>query len=475
MDLVPERRRYEPGETRALPGAHAVPRGDGAGHGRARGRRRARFVTLSRQRSGASRCRCTRRLRAERLRLGARGARPRRRRAADRARRSRQAGVPARHRRDAGRLARAPARGARRADRADLRVRETARVRSRCATADGAAPPPGSEIALAAVDEGLLELAPNPSWKLLDAMMGRRGYEVRTSTAQIQVVGKRHYGRKAVPRGGGGGRAADARALRHAAALERARRARRAGRGARRGAAERLADELPHRRGRDGRRRPLRHRRATIRTTQDLMVLPGLPPVVREGDRFRAELHAAQHHRAAGRCALAARVEGLAGAARAARRSLAAGESREVEWDVDGAGRRRRARLRDRGRGGPRRGAADTAARRAARRARRARARAPGDARAGASGRPRRGRAAGGRAARARRRRGRAPRRARRRRRGRARRCARTRTRASSSRCARRRAPRRRALARVVDALPALPRRRRAPRSSRRWARAARC
>ena len=49
-------------------------------------------------------------------------------------------------------------------------------------------------------------------------MMGERGLEVFTSTAQMQVVGKRHYGRKAVPHGGGGGRERIARAsLRHAA------------------------------------------------------------------------------------------------------------------------------------------------------------------------------------------------------------------------------------------------------------------
>ena len=54
--------------------------------------------------------------------------------------------------------------------------------------------------------KALLELQPNDSWKLLDAMMARRGIEVETSTAQMQVVGKRHYGRKAVAHGGGGGR-----------------------------------------------------------------------------------------------------------------------------------------------------------------------------------------------------------------------------------------------------------------------------
>ena len=72
--------------------------------------------------------------------------------------------------------------------------------------ADGKPVPRDVEVALAAVDEGLLELAPNDSWKLLDAMMQRRGIEVDTATAAMQVVGKRHYGRKAREPGGGGGR-----------------------------------------------------------------------------------------------------------------------------------------------------------------------------------------------------------------------------------------------------------------------------
>src|SRR3546814_15235163 len=36
-------------------------------------------------------------------------------------------------------------------------------------------------------------------------MMGQRTLDVLTSTAQMQVVGKRHYGRKALEPGGGGG------------------------------------------------------------------------------------------------------------------------------------------------------------------------------------------------------------------------------------------------------------------------------
>jgi uncharacterized protein YfaS (alpha-2-macroglobulin family) len=85
------------------------------------------------------------------------------------------------------------------------KVREKASATVAVRLPDGKAPPKGSEIALAAVDEGLLELLPNNSWKLLDAMMTERGEEVETSTAQMQVIGKRHFGRKAVAAGGGGG------------------------------------------------------------------------------------------------------------------------------------------------------------------------------------------------------------------------------------------------------------------------------
>ena len=62
-----------------------------------------------------------------------------------------------------------------------------------------------ADVAFAAVDEALLQLAPNDSWDVLDAMMGERPLSVLTSTAQMQVVGKRHYGSKAVEAGGGGG------------------------------------------------------------------------------------------------------------------------------------------------------------------------------------------------------------------------------------------------------------------------------
>ncbi|MBL8450952.1 MAG: alpha-2-macroglobulin [Dechloromonas sp.] len=92
-------------------------------------------------------------------------------------------------------------------EKADYRPRDTAKVRVKVTQPDGKPVPAGTEVALAAVDQALLELRPNESWKLLEAMLPRRGYEVQTATAQSQVIGKRHFGKKAVPPGGGGGRA----------------------------------------------------------------------------------------------------------------------------------------------------------------------------------------------------------------------------------------------------------------------------
>jgi alpha-2-macroglobulin len=65
-----------------------------------------------------------------------------------------------------------------------------------------------SRIAVAVVDEALLELKGNDSWDLLAGLWRARSYGVQTSTAQMLVIGKRHFGLKAHAPGGGGGRGA---------------------------------------------------------------------------------------------------------------------------------------------------------------------------------------------------------------------------------------------------------------------------
>ena len=91
-------------------------------------------------------------------------------------------------------------------EREQYKVREKVKVSLDVRLPDGKTPAAGAQVAVAAVDEALLELLPNTSWKLLEAMLQRRSYGVETSTAQMQVVGRRHFGRKAVAAGGDGGR-----------------------------------------------------------------------------------------------------------------------------------------------------------------------------------------------------------------------------------------------------------------------------
>lgn len=157
-------------------------------------------------------------------------------------------------------------------------------------TAPGGRAPREAEIAVAAVDEALLGLKPNDSWDVLSAMMEARPLGVEFSTAQTQVVGKRHYGKKAVAAGGGGGMAgAPPRSDFQPLLLWRAR--------------------VPlDAQGRAAIRVPLNDAlsafrvvavasagadqfgtgQATVRTTQDLILLAGLPPLVRTGDVYDA-------------------------------------------------------------------------------------------------------------------------------------------------------------------------------------------
>ena len=213
------------------------------------------------------------------------------------------------------------------------KIREKVRVKIRVGKVIGGPPPKGTEAVVVAVDEGLLELKPNESWQLLRAMMGRRPLEVRTSTAQMQVVGKRHYGLKALPFGGGGGKQATRKLFdtllywNARVPLDN------------NGEAEveiPLNDSLTSFRivavasaGAD----LFGTGETSIRTTQDLILFSGLPPLVREADRFRAVFtvrNSSDHPmevrigaNVSSRVELSPLVE-----------TLAPGEAKEVGWDV---------------------------------------------------------------------------------------------------------------------------------------------
>jgi len=170
-----------------------------------------------------------------------------------------------------------------------FQVREDGKVKIKVATPLGAPPPADAEVALAIVDEGLLQLKDNESWNLLKSMMQLRGEEVETSTAQSEVIGKRHFGLKALPLGGDGGRSPTRQILNSLlywnanVPLDS------------NGEAE---IQVPMNDAITGFRvAAVAHAGvnlfgtgyAKFRTTQDLMILPGIPPLAREGDQLNLE------------------------------------------------------------------------------------------------------------------------------------------------------------------------------------------
>ena len=176
------------------------------------------------------------------------------------------------------------------ADREKYAARGTANVAVEVRDPSGK-PARTADVAFVAVDQALLQLAPNESWDVLTAMMGERPLSVLTATAQTQVVGKRHYGRKAVEAGGGGG--GDMSALnrenfqpvllwRGRVPLDGNGRAR---------VAVPLSDALTSFKlvavATDG-AQAFGTGIADIRTAQDLQLFAGLPPLVRSGDRYAA-------------------------------------------------------------------------------------------------------------------------------------------------------------------------------------------
>ncbi|EJM99807.1 Ig-like domain-containing alpha-2-macroglobulin family protein [Herbaspirillum sp. YR522] len=218
-------------------------------------------------------------------------------------------------------------------DKSSYPVRGVAKVQVQVKLPDGK-PAAGAEFALAAVDEALLELQPNGSWDLLKAMLQRRSYGVETSTAQMQVVGKRHYGKKATPAGGGGGRAptrelfdtlllwkpsvkldGDGRAqlevpLNDALTSFRI---------------VAIADSGADLFGTGS---------TSIRATQDVQLISGLPPLVREGDSFNAMVTLRNTTNRDMKIKVVARAEGSALSLPERELALGAGQSGELAWPV---------------------------------------------------------------------------------------------------------------------------------------------
>lgn len=215
-------------------------------------------------------------------------------------------------------------------DKAQYGVRQT--VKARVAVTRGGQPAAGAELAFAAVDEGLLALKPNESWDLLAALMPPRGWGVETATAQGELIGRRHYGRKALPPGGGGGRNPTRELFdtlllwRGVVTLDA------------KGEATidvPLNDSLTSFRlvaiADDGGQR-FGTGSTAVRVSQDLQLLPGVPPLAREGDRFDASY--TLRNTTAKPMALTVKLEGP-GTFAPKTLTLAPGAAQVLSWPVE--------------------------------------------------------------------------------------------------------------------------------------------
>ncbi|WP_233208298.1 alpha-2-macroglobulin family protein [Pollutimonas subterranea] len=173
------------------------------------------------------------------------------------------------------------------ADKQRYQLREKAKVAIEVTLPDGK-PAAHGTVAFAAVDQALLELASNDSWDLLSAMRQFRSYGVETATAQSEIVGRRHYGRKALPAGGGGG-ASPTRELLDTLLLwqsdvqldaqGRAQVTVPLNDSITRFKLVAIADYGAERFGTGS---------TSIASSQDLQIISGLPAVIREGDNYQA-------------------------------------------------------------------------------------------------------------------------------------------------------------------------------------------
>ncbi|MDX1958428.1 MAG: MG2 domain-containing protein [Leptospiraceae bacterium] len=214
-----------------------------------------------------------------------------------------------------------------------FKVRENVRARVKVQTNNNQ-PLKEGEVTIAVVDEALLELWENDTWDLLSAMMKMRNLEVTTQTAQMQVIGRRHFGLKALPQGGGGGKEPTRELFdtllfwKSSIPLNSD------------GEAEfdfKLNDSLTSFRivaisnsgaGLFG------TGKTSIRSTQNLMLVSGIPPLVREGDSFSADVTARNTTSKPMDVELSLSIKDSSIKFETKKLTLAQGESKEVSWDM---------------------------------------------------------------------------------------------------------------------------------------------
>jgi alpha-2-macroglobulin len=217
------------------------------------------------------------------------------------------------------------------ADKESYAVRSKAQVTISVKLPNGQ-PATNAEVALAAVDQALLELMPNNSWDLLGAMLQRRSWGVETSTAQMEIIGRRHYGRKAVAPGGGGGHSGARELLETLLLWNPSVKLDANGQAV---VTVPLNDALTTFKivaVADASTGLFGTGSTSIRATQDLQIISGLPPLVREDDQFRAQLTLRNTTKQAMKVLVTPRATLLTLEPQTV--DIPAGDAREVAWNV---------------------------------------------------------------------------------------------------------------------------------------------
>lgn len=151
-------------------------------------------------------------------------------------------------------------------------------------------PASGATLAFVAVDQALLELSGNTTWAVLQAMRQPHDYGVDTATAQSQVVGRRHFGRKALPAGGGGGKSPTRELLETLLAWHPDITLDEQGRATIALALNDAITEFALVAVADFGAARFGTGQALVRSVRDLQVISGLPPLVRDGDTWQAQV-----------------------------------------------------------------------------------------------------------------------------------------------------------------------------------------
>ncbi len=217
-------------------------------------------------------------------------------------------------------------------DKPVYKIREKAQARIEVKAPNGQPLPAGALVTVAVVDEALLELMGNSSWDLLTAMMSERAYGIEHATGAMQVIGKRHFGLKALPHGGGGG-SNPTREVLDALILWKGRVTLKDGVAT---LEIPLKDNLSSFRvvgvaqaGTD----MFGTGSTAIQTQQDISLIAGLPPLVREGDKWQALVTVRNRSQNPQQVTIKARMDNTALPEKTV--NLKADESQLVVWDLE--------------------------------------------------------------------------------------------------------------------------------------------